>query len=619
MLFPTVSFAVFFLILAFVRQSLLRRGALARRVGPFSANDLFLAAAGVVFCAPLGVFFCAFVLSFAIACCVFDGLIGKAFREERRRLPNGVFATRAHRGFDRLAAAASSLAHAAFALIPAPNFRRRALRPALGVASQDWGDSGLAMVSASYAADPAASPSSASGASAAPSRSLSLPASSSFWATRARRTLRVAIQHRLASSFWVAVGCVAILLPLLILKYQVFFAQALSDGLVSLGLDFTPHWLEAARSVDWRAPAGASFLTFNGLALLMRRHIPRPPEPAQEAHWSRKIAFLSFFPALLSGPLWRLEPFMRESDAARDADWAKGSAAFALGFFLKVAIAGWAGIVADAVFQAPERYGALGLLMGAHSYGAQLYADFAGYSLMALGVGYWMGMNLPQNFFGPYLARGPREFWRRWHASLGAWFRDHLHIPLGGNRRGTVILARNSLIIMLVCGLWHGAGWTYMIWGAIHGAWLAIASFWAPISKFFATRQKTLHRGVSQTFGLTPIRWIALPLLWLACLEIALIAWIPFRCSDLACVNAFAHGLTDWSQPAGLGLLAMGVALLCLLATLLEQWLKNSFLLILERALLAAGPFWAVLGAALLWLAIWCSPSGLPNFIYFQF
>src|SRR5476651_74324 len=119
--------------------------------------------------------------------------------------------------------------------------------------------------------------------------------------------------------------------------------------------------------------------------------------------------------------------------------------------------------------------------------------------------------------------------------------------------------------------------------------------------------------------GLTPIRWIALPLLWLACLEIALIAWIPFRCSDLACVNAFAHGLTDWSQPAGLGLLAMGVALLCLLATLLEQWLKNSFLLILERALLAAGPFWAVLGAALLWLAIWCSPSGLPNFIYFQF
>ena len=652
MLFPTVSFAVFFLAFAALRQLLLRRGWLARRIGPFAANDLALAAAGLVFCAPLGGFFCAFLASFAAVACVFDALIGRAFARERqeaaRRGARAPF-WRPQSGWARLARAAGALSRAVFALLaPLPAFRRRSIRRVRALPWADWREPSLFLAPAAPPASSLADSGAGSALSMAlplggepadrPAESLSfsvlraqdrllqarreeepLCGSAAFWLARARRALGALARHRVASSSWLALGCAALLAPLLILKYQAFFAQSLGDALFSMGLEHAPRWLDAARSVDWRAPAGASFLTFNGLALLMRRHLPRQPEPAQEAHWSRKVAFLTFFPALLSGPLWRLEPFMREADALRDAEWAKGSAAFALGFFLKVAIAGWAGIVADAVFQAPDRYGAWGLFVGAQSYGAQLYADFAGYSLMALGVGFWMGMRLPQNFLGPYLARGPREFWRRWHVTLGAWFRDHLHIPLGGNRRGPAVLARNSLIVMLVCGLWHGAGWTYLIWGAIHGLWLALGSLWAPFSAYFSSRRPTLHRSLSRFFSWRPVRFLALPLLWLACMQTAMLAWIPFRCSDLACVGAFSRGLTDWSTPSGLGGLAVGVAFACLAAVVLEQAVKNPALALLERGLRAAGPWWAVLGALALWLAIWCSPSGLPNFIYFQF
>jgi alginate O-acetyltransferase complex protein AlgI len=630
MLFPTVSFSVFFLALAFARQFFLRRGWLAKRWGSVAANDALLLAAGVAFCAPLGVFFCAFVALFCLACVLFDHLTAKAWAREAARAarlglpkwkPARSWIGRGARAAKALALAAIGTRFPSMVSRPMPASSRR-VEPQLHAPVSFVSAPNEPLAATGKRANPAAKASvaQASAEVIAPCARRSLEDEAArFWRRRASRTSVAFLLSRPGSRFWVALGCAAILAPLLILKYQAFFAGALADSLSAIGLPSTPSWLAAASSVDWRAPAGASFLTFNGLAFLLRRHLPRAPEAPLEVHWSRAIAFLTFFPALLSGPLWRVEPFSREADALREPLWAKGSAAFLVGFALKVCVAGWAGIVADSVFQTPDRYGAFGLWIGAQSYGAQLYADFAGYSLMALGVGFWLGMSIPRNFMGPYLAAGPREFWRRWHASLGAWFRDHLYIPLGGNRRGAVILARNSMAVMLVCGLWHGAGWTYLLWGAIHGAWLAAGSVFAPIGAFLSRHSPPVRRW-REAIEKAPSGKLALRVVvWVAALEFALLAWIPFRCPDFVCVNAFAHGLLSWSEPAGLGALAAAVALACLAATLLEQRFGEALGRGLERLFERAGPLWAVLGGLLIWLAIICSPSGLPNFIYFQF
>jgi alginate O-acetyltransferase complex protein AlgI len=228
-------------------------------------------------------------------------------------------------------------------------------------------------------------------------------------------------------------------------------------------------------------PVGISFYTFKLISVLVDTYRGQPP--------GRSLldfaCYVSFFPQLLSGPIQRYGTIDRKSEpgptfagqlVGREHTLDKfswGVALFMLGFAKKILLANDMGQVADAVFAAATP-GTLDAWFGALAYTFQLYFDFSAYSEMAIGMGLMLGFECPRNFDAPYRADSFSDFWRRWHISLSSWLRDYLYIPLGGNRAGTGRTYLNLMIVFLLCGLWHGAGWTFIVWGAWHGFWLVV-------------------------------------------------------------------------------------------------------------------------------------------------
>ena len=228
-------------------------------------------------------------------------------------------------------------------------------------------------------------------------------------------------------------------------------------------------------------PVGISFYTFKIIGYLVDIYRGQPP--------ARSLldfaCYVSFFPQLLSGPIQRYgtidcrsEPVPTFADQliarAHTLDkFSWGVALFMLGFAKKVLLANAVGQVADAVFAA-ESPGTLDAWFGALAYTFQLYFDFSAYSEMAIGLGLMLGFECLRNFDAPYRADSFGDFWRRWHISLSSWLRDYLYIPLGGNRAGAGRTYVNLMIVFLLCGLWHGAGWTFIVWGAWQGLWLVV-------------------------------------------------------------------------------------------------------------------------------------------------
>jgi D-alanyl-lipoteichoic acid acyltransferase DltB (MBOAT superfamily) len=225
-------------------------------------------------------------------------------------------------------------------------------------------------------------------------------------------------------------------------------------------------------------PLGISFFTFHALSYLIdvyRRRFPANPNLRQIA------LYIAFFPQLIAGPIVRYRTIARRL-AFRRHSWGRASAGLRLmviGLAMKVLVADPLAPVADAVFDHAAKSGSSGpgLLAawaGTGAYALQIYFDFAGYSLMAIGMGVVFGFSLPRNFDLPYRSRSITEFWRRWHMTLSAWFRDYLYIPLGGNRQGALKTGRNLVVVFLLCGLWHGASWTFVLWGLWHGLFLVL-------------------------------------------------------------------------------------------------------------------------------------------------
>jgi alginate O-acetyltransferase complex protein AlgI len=228
-------------------------------------------------------------------------------------------------------------------------------------------------------------------------------------------------------------------------------------------------------------PVGISFYTFKLISYLVDTYRGQPP--------ARSLldfaCYVSFFPQLLSGPIQRYGTIDPKSEpvptfagqlAGREHTLDKfswGVALFMLGFAKKILLANDMGQVADAVFAAATP-STLDAWFGALAYTFQLYFDFSAYSEMAIGIGSMLGFECPRNFGAPYRADSFSDFWRRWHISLSSWLRDYLYIPLGGNRAGTGRTCINLMIVFLLCGLWHGAGWTFIVWGAWHGFWLVV-------------------------------------------------------------------------------------------------------------------------------------------------
>ncbi len=215
-------------------------------------------------------------------------------------------------------------------------------------------------------------------------------------------------------------------------------------------------------------PVGLSFYIFKSIGYVVDCY---RGEVEREKNIIRHGAFVSFFPILLAGPVERAKNLLgqlRESLKISGQDVADGFSLFIVGLFKKVALADCLALYVDKVYDAPGEYQSAALILATFAFGWQIYFDFSGYSDMARGIGRMMGFRIMLNFNNPYLATGLGDFWRRWHISLSSWFRDYVYIPLGGNRKGKFNTYRNIFLTMMLLGFWHGAAWTFIIWGALH-------------------------------------------------------------------------------------------------------------------------------------------------------
>ena len=321
----------------------------------------------------------------------------------------------------------------------------------------------------------------------------------------------------------------AIALPLTGLaffKYTLFLLQVLADGAAWAGITFAaPKW-------HIPLPVGISFYCFHAISYVVDA---AKGKSTVERSYARVLLYIAFFPQLVAGPIVRSSDFLPQLLADRvlvAAEFVEGLRKMLFGLTMKVvfsdALAHWA----DAVFNDPARFTLAARWAGALAFYGQIYFDFAGYSLIAIGLSQTLGYRLPANFNVPYISRSVTEFWRRWHISLSSWLRDYLFIPLGGNRSH---YTRNLMITMMLGGLWHGASWNYLLWGTLHGLALVVHKLW------------TTHCGqaLERWQGLSVARArTSIFAAWLLTQFFVVLCWVPFRCKE------WSHTLTFFTTKA---------------------------------------------------------------------
>lgn len=265
-------------------------------------------------------------------------------------------------------------------------------------------------------------------------------------------------------------------------------------------------------------PIGISFYTFHGISLMIdvyRKNYAITIEPDNRngvpKHLASTLLYLVFFPQLIAGPIIKAKDFFPQVRLKylKDVDFSGCFRILVLGYFLKSVVAdSLAEQTAWMAYPYFERKSSIELLLMLYGYSAQIFADFAGYSLIAIGLAKLLGYKLPENFNFPYLSSSISEFWRRWHISLSSWLRDYLYIPLGGNRNGVVRTYANLMIVMFLGGLWHGAAWSFALWGLWHGLGLALERPW--LGSRFMTSDHVIVRGlrVFLVFNFVSFGWL---------------------------------------------------------------------------------------------------------------
>ncbi len=317
--------------------------------------------------------------------------------------------------------------------------------------------------------------------------------------------------------FWFWLSIIVNLGFLGIFKYYNFFATSFAEALAHAGLKVDVWTLSII------LPVGISFYTFHGLSYVFDIYNNKI-EP--ERNFVDYAVFVSFFPLLVAGPIERathLLPQIKVKRQFNNDEAIQGIELILWGFFKKVVIADTLSGIVSEVFTVPTEYSSTALIIAAIAFSFQIYGDFSGYSDIAIGTAKLFGIDLLKNFNFPYLARNIAEFWKRWHISLSSWFRDYLYLPLGGSRVGKLLSVRNVMLVFLVSGAWHGANWTFIIWGAIHGL-LFIPSF------IRGTNKKFLHDLVTtqQPFPkLTDLIQVAFTFI------VVTVAWVFFRSASV--------------------------------------------------------------------------------------
>ncbi|MBO4612742.1 MAG: MBOAT family protein [Bacteroidaceae bacterium] len=375
-----------------------------------------------------------------------------------------------------------------------------------------------------------------------------------------------------------------------VFKYFNFFAESFSCLLTAFGLKAdTP-------TLNLILPVGISFYTFQALSYTIDVH-------RRQLKATRDIvaffAYISFFPQLVAGPIERathLLPQMLQPRTFNHTIAVDGLRQMLWGFFKKMVVADTCAMAVDIIWQSPGEQSALVLAIGAFLFAIQIYGDFSGYSDIAVGCAHLFGIDLMQNFRTPYFSRSLADFWRRWHISLMTWLRDYVYIPLGGSHCSRKLQLRNTLVVFLLSGLWHGAAWTFILWGLYHGLLVSVEK------ALFGRKSSVLQ----------------LPLTFL----LVCIGWIIFRADNLQTLMDYLTGLTYLETFTDIHSLTMGkTAILWSVFLLAAEWLGRKgrhALDLTNRGILSyTAVRWAVYYLLLILIVFWHGEQ--QTFIYFQF
>lgn len=379
-------------------------------------------------------------------------------------------------------------------------------------------------------------------------------------------------------------------------KYVNFFGHSIAGLAAAFGVHLS--WI----TLNVALPVGISFYTFEALSYTIdvyRRRIPA------EKDWSRLAFLVTFFPHLIAGPIIRAADFFPQigrRSSLSNTEFEQAILLIVIGLLKKIVIADQLAPYADAAFNDPFSIGTTRAWLGVYAFAFQIFFDFSGYSDIAIGCAKLLGFSLPENFRRPYVAQNITDFWRRWHISLSTWLRDYLYISLGGNRMPTKFgVYRNLMLVMLLGGLWHGAAWTFVCWGALHGFYLSIE------------RALGIGRKTEQRNGLF-MQLISI----LITFNFVVFTWIPFRAETLDKLKQLLAVMLSPTPGPALSYGAIVISCVMLLAWLWQlagerwefghYWCNKTPLLIKAFSYASIGTFVLVLG------------SDVPkSFIYFRF
>jgi D-alanyl-lipoteichoic acid acyltransferase DltB (MBOAT superfamily) len=395
-------------------------------------------------------------------------------------------------------------------------------------------------------------------------------------------------------------------------KYWNFINDSVRAALDPIGV------LYDVPQLPWLLPVGISFYTFQSLSYTIDVY---RGDIQPERHLGRFALYVSFFPQLVAGPIERstkLLPQFRKRHVWQEARVISGAQLIIWGLFKKIVIADPVGAYVTAVYESPGSFEGLPLVIATYFFAIQIYCDFSAYSDIAIGSARILGYDLMENFRRPYLATSVADFWRRWHISLSTWFRDYVYVPLGGSRVGDGRWAVNIMLVFLASGLWHGANWTFVAWGALHGVYILVGRMTLPVR-----RQVVLWAGIDRWPRLRTALQVA------STFHLVLVGWILFRANSfgdalIVLTNMWRIGPLDLSAPAinvapGMGreqiiIAALAIAALMWVELLGERGRPFPRLIATTRPPIR----WAVYVCLVLSILNLGLPHEVP-FIYFQF
>ena len=401
--------------------------------------------------------------------------------------------------------------------------------------------------------------------------------------------LLMALGSALSSrGIWLLISIVNNLLLLLFFKYARFVIENLNGA---FGWSLPDPSTLMPFGMTYLLPVGISFFTFQSLSYTIDFY---RGQVFRERNFLRFATFVCFFPQLMAGPIERAKhmlPQFHQFPPIRLQNFTDGCSLFLVGLFKKLALANYLALFVDPIYGNPKAYDGATLAMATFAFAWQIFFDFSGYTDMARGVAKVMGFNLILNFNNPYLATSLGDFWRRWHISLSSWFRDYVYIPLGGNQGNSSVIYRNLFITFLVSGIWHGASWTFAVWGALHGLGV-MATRELERSAFYRDRVPRLVKQMG--------------VFLFVCFT-----WVFFRAESLVDAQLILQRIvtTAWLDPQMPGLMLAAVAFVWLYQFLYESRF---------RPLLATNAVRVGLGVFMM-LYLGLFSSGGKAFIYFQF